>query len=121
MKKINKTKIKPAYTVNLTNIGSARDVYAQFGAAKLKAGLPVTNVEMSCMFEILTDATIAAVIDVLFNMTNGLVLEDGKLTKVQLKSYEIGDDEMIVVKDGNVKIKKKNIFKRFWNWITRKK
>lgn len=117
MRKISKTKAKSAFTVNLTNANSAKSIYKKFGFAKHKAGLKVSNRELSCMLDSVVDATMAKMLGWMFYKSNGIILEGEDLLKVQLSSYDIKDDEMIVIKHGKVKIKKINIFKRFWNWL----
>lgn len=94
---IMKKKFKPLFTVNITNCNDDRDIVVEFTKAKVRAGLPITEYE----FNTCISHTISMFEDALNSMSFELEVPDVP--------------DMILVK------KKPNIFKRFWNWITRKK
>lgn len=50
-KKSTKKTFKPAYTVDITNCKDTFDVLVQFGLAKQKAGLPITDDELDAIIE----------------------------------------------------------------------
>jgi len=95
-------KFKPAYTVDITNCNDERDVIVEFAKAKVSAGLPITKTEynasvLSIAQKILDGVAVATKAAALFAET---ILNSVKNTEAE---------------------KKPNVFKRFWNWITRKK
>lgn len=95
-----KKKFKPLFTVDVTNCNDDRDIVVEFTKAKVRAGLPITEYE----FNTCISRTISMFEDALNSMSFELDVPD------------VPDvPDMIFVK------KKPNIFKRFWNWITRKK
>lgn len=99
-------KVEPKFIVDLTDIDDPRDVWVRFGLAKQNAGLPMTKTE----FE--------AIIDKVADIATELVY-----CKMILASTPIeinGDDKLVFDSKGKFHVKKPNIFKRFWNWITRK-
>ena len=109
IKTTKKTKkvAKPAFIVNLTKADSATEVYAQFALAKQEAGLPISSEEFNAVM--LVSAMVA--IDAL-----------GEAIDKVSKQIEIKNDEKLVFDaKGHFIVKKPNIFRRFWNWITRKK
>lgn len=110
-KSISKTKKKTpelAFVVNLTNAETPQEIYAEYGYAKQRAGLPITKDELTA---IMFDAA----------MTGIAVLAEVASSHPS-KTIEIKNGEKLVFdENGKWKVKKPNIFRRFWNWITRKK
>ena len=109
-KTVKKTKTvkKPVFIVDMTKINTPKELCAEFGLAKQEAKLPITDLELEAIVEVAIGSTADALLDAMANVP---------YTKVNL-----ADGEKIVFDSkGNVKIKKPNIFRRFWNWITRKK
>ena len=105
-KKTTKKTVSPKFIVDLTKAESATDVYAQFALAKQEAGLPLSNEEFNAIMLI---AGIVAVEDL------------GEAINNVSKSIEIKNGEKLVFDaKGHFTVKKPNIFRRFWNWITRK-
>lgn len=84
---MKKTKIKPAYTVDLTDSYTLADTKAAFALGKHNANIPLTDEEL---------------VDLLVCVVNAV--HDVCICNV--KVYEVT---------------KKPWYKRFWNWITRKK
>lgn len=107
-KTVKKTakKVEPKFIVDLTDVESPKDVYVKFALAKQHAGLPLTNVEFGAVIDKVTDIAT----EILY-------------CKLMLAAHPIevvGDDQLVFNSKGQFEVKKPNIFKRFWNWITRK-
>lgn len=99
-------KVEPKFIVDLTTVENPMDIYVKFGLAKQNAGLPMTKAE----FE--------AIVDKVADLTSEIIY-----CKMLLASTPIeinGDDKLVFDSKGKFQVKKPNIFKRFWNWITRK-
>lgn len=100
--------VKPAFTVDMTEVNTPTELYAAFGLAKQDAKLPITDEELTAIINL----TIATVMETLAK----------EFEKLPYKEYEITKGEKLIFDEkGNVKVKKPNIFRRFWNWIARKK
>ena len=95
-------KFKPAYVVDITDCNDERDVIVEFAKAKVSAGLPITKTEYSASVL----ATAQKVIDAVAIATKAATV----FAETILNSVKNTEAE-----------KKPNVFKRFWNWITRKK
>lgn len=94
-----KKKFKPVYTVDVTNCTDERGIIVAFVEAKVKAGLPITEEELNAViFDYSTDAAEYTT----YLLTSMIPI------KIEYKNTSKVD-------------KKPNVFKRFWNWITRKK
>ena len=102
MKKSTK-KTKPTFVVDLTNATSVEDVKIAFVEAKVKAGVPIT------MNELLAYVRIGLDIATELQNCNVTIIESDELALKMLK---------LIKKYEN---KKTPWYKRFWNWITRKK
>lgn len=106
-KKTTKKTVSPKFIVDLTKAECANDVFAQFAVAKQEAGLPMTENEFNAVV-----------------LASGLMAVEalGEAINKVSKEIEIKNGEKLVFDaKGNFKVKKPNIFRRFWNWITRKK
>ncbi len=108
MKKTTKTK-KPLYTVDMVGMvgGDVKDVKYRILCAKADAGIVLTPAEKRFTAEY----TLQTCADVIFGDA--------------YTAFRVGPTEFmrgrIVAINAVQKNKKPNIFKRFWNWITRKK
>lgn len=112
-KKVTKT-VKPAFIVDLTNVETPTELYAAFGLAKQDANLPMTDDELIAIVNIAVNTTFAALQDVF----NKLPFQEFDI----IQEFDITNGEKLIFDEkGNIKVKKPNIFRRFWNWITRKK
>lgn len=101
------TSKKPEYFVNLTDVKTPDDVYVEFALAKQKAGKP------------LTDSDLETIIGYAFYRILDRVRKI--VSEFPYKEVNIeGDEKIILDANGNIRIKKPNIFRRFWNWLTRK-
>lgn len=89
-------KFKPAYTVDITKCENAGDVKFAMIDAKMKAGQPITQDDIDFI-----------VVDSI-NMFTGYAI----------KSFE---GYMITIEPTEDDNAHKPWYKRFWNWITRKK
>lgn len=105
MKKIKKNTTQ--FTVDLTDVNSCADVYDKIIDAKIKNNINVTPLEL------VTQVRFA-----LSKLTEDYILLPKdfftcKVTVVKDKSNKTDDKKQVRRKEG--------LFKRFWNWITRKK
>lgn len=96
-KKLVKAK-EPAFIVDLTSAETPAEVFAQFGFAKQKAGLPMSDTEFNAIIEI-------ACLTTCRDVTNSIL---GNI-KIPVYVQPIKPE------------KKPNIFRRFWNWLTGRK
>lgn len=110
-KKSSKKTKEPKFIVNLTDTEESIDTYAEFAFAKQRAGLPLTDAQLNAVIAL----TVNTVKDYIISQIASNIVNNGK-------SIEINDGEKLIFDSkGNVEVKKPNIFKRFWNWITKKK
>ena len=105
-KKTNK-KFNPAFVVDLTDIEGPEDVTIEFIAAKVRADIPITNKEFMYTLSYGAATALEAMENFYFDHTT--CIEDDKLAEKLLKEIK----KSIT--------KKTPWYKRFWNWITRKK
>lgn len=129
-KKTTKKSVKPTLIIDATECVTADDVVFAFAKAKMKKYL--TKSEIGSVFDAAYDLIFDAMIDQVSCIANSIMAHhntihfDGeKIVMLNLTKYDIQDDERFeCYSDGKTaisKIKKPNVFKRFWNWITRKK
>lgn len=101
------TSKKPEYFVDLTDVKTPNDVYVEFALAKQKAGKPITDDELETIIGYAIYRTLNTVRKV--------------VSELPYKEINIeGDEKLVLDAKGNISVKKPNIFRRFWNWITRK-
>ena len=101
------TSKKPEYFVDLTDVKTPNDVYVEFALAKQKAGKPLTDAELNTIVGYKIYKTVSAVKEA--------------ISELPYKEVNIeGDEKLVLDAKGNISVKKPNIFRRFWNWITRK-
>ena len=106
-KKTTKKTVSPKFIVDLTKAETATDVYAQFALAKQEAGLPISNEELNAIMLIAGVMAVDALGEVISKASKEIKIENG--------------EKLVFDSKGHFIIKKPNIFRRFWNWITRKK
>ena len=100
---------KPKFTVDLTTIKEPSDVYIAFAFAKQDAGLPISDTEMKAIIDKTVDVTM-----------EGMLACSKAMFNEMAKTVEInGDEKLVFNSKGQYEVKKPNIFKRFWNWITK--
>lgn len=128
---MNKKNIKPEFTVDITRCANEQDVAAIITLAKVKKYLTEEN--QKALANVISDISTALAADMALISLFQLMTEDyntlhfdGKnILKMNLTCYDIQDDEKFeCYPDGSAAVvatKKPNVFKRFWNWITRKK
>ena len=111
-KKTTKKTVKPDFVMNLTNINTTKELYQEFIEAKVRAGKPITTEELAYIKDISIDEAIEET-----------VAEIGAICRsIPYKEVEIKNGAKLVFDEyGNAEIVKPNLFRRFWNWITRKK
>ena len=103
---VPKKDLKPKFTVDLTKAECANDVFAQFAVAKQEAGLPMTDNEFNAVVLASSMMAVEALGEAINKVSKEIEIKNG--------------DKLVFDSKGNFKVKKPNIFRRFWNWITRK-
>jgi len=101
---------KPKFVVDLTKIKEPSDIYVAFAMAKQSAGLPISDTEMKAVI----DKTVELSMNCMFACSRSIFNEMAKTVEIN------GDEKLVFDSKGQFKVKKPNIFKRFWNWITGK-
>lgn len=94
-----KKKFKPVYIVDVTDCTNDRSIVVAFVEAKVNAGLPITEDELYSVVCDHVDEVLTYAVDLAAQTIP---------TKIELVNIHKAE-------------KKPNVFKRFWNWITRKK
>lgn len=113
-------KFKPVYVIDITNDTTVADTIASVVLARTSANLKISEND-------LTDITISTISNItnnviadLFGDHNAVIKTNNGFKQIDLCMFEMKDDEQFCLTTDSAKIRKKNIFKRFWNWITRK-
>lgn len=111
VKKTTKKTVKPDFIMNCITNTTSDELYNEVVNAKVRAGKPITMDELeyakakevSDMVDMITDAAISACFS------------------CPCATFEVNEGEKLVFDNhGNAKIKKPNVFRRFWNWLRRK-
>jgi membrane-bound ClpP family serine protease len=110
-KKTTKKTVQPEFIMNCVDNTTPAQLYNEVVNAKVRAGKPITTEELELAKEHAVNDSIdliaTAAVDTFMSMPH--------------KEIEInGDEKLIFDSKGHFKVKKPNIFKRFWNWIRRK-
>ena len=117
--------VKKYVIVDLTNVESPSDVYAAFVEAKCGVE-PITKEEMFNYAMHVTELMNSTIVKSCASLVDYL---DALIDTIE-SAYDNQEDPDLVIKkreeeeeeEEEEKVEKKpNIFKRFWNWITRKK
>lgn len=119
--------VKKYVIVDLTNIENPSDVYAAFVEAKCGVE-PITKEEMFNYAMHVTELMNSTIVKSCASLVDYL---DALIDTIE-SAYDNQEDPDLVIKkreeekeeeeEEKEKVEKKpNIFKRFWNWITRKK
>lgn len=112
--------VKKYVIVDLTNVENPSDVYAAFVEAKCGVE-PITKEEMFNYAMHVTELMNSNIVKSCASLVDYL---DALIDTIESAYDSSEDDEMVdhEKKEKEEKVEKKpNIFKRFWNWITRKK
>lgn len=114
--------VKKYVIVDLTNIESPSDVYAAFVEAKCGVE-PITKEEMFNYAMHVTELMNSTVVKLCASLVDYF---DAQIDTIESVYDNQEDPDDLVIKrkekEEEEKVEKKpNIFKRFWNWITRKK
>lgn len=107
MKKVVKKTVKvarPKYTIDMTNAANMNDVTANFISQKISNGMKLTDLDISTIVSIVTDAILK---DLMPEDCSAIVKDGGVYRKCTTERVEVKA--------------KKPWYKRVWNWITRKK
>ena len=110
-KKTTEKTVQPEFIMNCVDNTTPAQLYNEVVNAKVRAGKPITTEELELAKDNAVDESIdmitAAVVDTFTSMPH---------SEIEIN----GDEKLIFDSKGNFKVKKPNIFKRFWNWIRRK-
>ena len=113
-------KFKPVYVIDITNDTTVADTIASVVLAKASANLKISDNDLTdiTMYTIsnITDNVVAD----LFGNHNAVIKTKNGFKQIDLCTFEMQEDDQFCITIDGPKIRKKNIFKRFWNWITRK-
>lgn len=111
VKKTTKKTVEPEIIMNCVTNTTPKQLYNEVVNAKVRAGKSISAEELQFVKDATVSETINEVADILA----------GEIAAIPHTSFEInGDEKLVFDAKGNVKVKKPNIFKRFWNWICRK-
>ena len=111
VKKTTKKTVEPEIIINCVTNTTPKQIYNEAINAKVRAGKPINTEEL----QFVKDVTVAETVDKLA----GAAVE--AFMSMPHNTIEIKNGEKLVFdEDGNVKVKKPNIFRRFWNWLRRK-
>lgn len=111
--------VKKYVIVDLTNIENPNDVYAAFVEAKCGVE-PITKEEMLNYAMHVTELMNSTIVKSCVSLIDYF---DALIDTIE-SAYDNQEnpDDLVIKREGEEKVEKKpNIFKRFWNWITRKK
>lgn len=94
-----KVEVKPVITVDITDCTTIEDLVAAMANAKIEAGVSVSRIEVETLIQAAIDEAVEEVLSDLFD------------------DFECP----VIIEEQDIEPEKKpNVFKRFWNWITRK-
>ena len=106
VKKTNKV-VKPEFIMNCVNNVTPGSLYVELIEAKVRAGKPISKEELDYIKGYVINVAIDEIVTV--------------CSEIPYKEYVVEDGAKLVFDEkGNAKVVKPNIFRRFWNWITRK-
>ena len=100
--------IKPVYVVDITSCKNANYMFAY---EKVNAGLPITMLEYKVSIKSCID-NYKTTEEMIHECINTAVSEVATIADKLCGIY---------TKPNNTEVKKTNVFKRFWNWLTNKK
>lgn len=113
--------VKKYVIVDLTNVESPSDVYAAFVEAKCGVE-PITKEEMFNYAMHVTDLMNSTIVKSCASLVDYLDALIDTIESVYDNDDSDDADNDVIKREEEEKVEKKpNIFKRFWNWITRKK
>ena len=113
--------VKKYVTVDLTNIENPSDVYAAFVEAKCGVE-PITKEEMFNYAMHVTELMNSNIVKSCAYLVDYIDALIDTIESVYDNDDSDDADNDVIKREEEEKVEKKpNIFKRFWNWITRKK
>lgn len=111
VKKTTKKTVEPEIIMNCVTNTTPKQLYNEAINAKIRAGKPINAEEL----QFIKDTTVAETV----NELAGVAVE--AFMSMPHNTIEIKNGEKLVFDEkGNVKVKKPNVFRRFWNWLRRK-
>lgn len=119
--------VKKCVIVDLTNIENPSDVYAAFVEAKCGVE-PITKEEMFNYAMHVTELMNSTIVKSCVSLSKTQFYDNMDYIDALIDTIESAydnqedTDDLVIKRKEEEKVEKKpNIFKRFWNWITRKK
>lgn len=114
--KQTKKTVKPAYIVDLVGVDSEYDVALRFALCKYENNVSnFTTSDINAIKEYIKYLSMTYALAQLINAQEVYVLGCGVSFVTEKIGHQITECKI------RLREKKPNIFKRFWNWITRKK
>lgn len=122
MKKINKV-TKPVYTVDISSAETVYDVLTAFALVKFDNNVELTPREMDLVMIATLASSAVTLAKIYFNVNpkSEALLIYRDLNVASMRKPTEGEVGYVLNSIKPKAEKKPNIFKRFWNWITRKK
>lgn len=116
-KKYTKKSFKPVYTVDLTNVTNEQEAALRFALSKYNANVSdfVLAQDIYALKAYIRNLSLVLAINEMVKGNRIYILGHGVSYMTEPINSDITDFKV------ELKTKKPNIFKRFWNWITRKK
>lgn len=111
VKKTTKKTVKPEFIMNCVTNVTPKQLYNEAVEAKIRAGKAITKDEL----EYVKDVAIADTIDEMANVAVEAFMSMPHQT-IEIKNGE----KLVLDEKGNARVKKPNVFRRLWNWVTRK-
>lgn len=105
-KKTTKKTFKPDYIVDITDVETAHETFFKFGMTKFRNHIPLEITELNAIVLSTAHATLATAESV-FEKRIALLMQEISNTMCEECEEKV--------------VPTKNIFKRFWNWLTNKK
>lgn len=121
-KTVKKIDFTPKYVIDITMCNTLEEVLATIATYKLFYDEEVSDVQMIALLDYVRNGVLEIADMVLAD--NEIIVKDPYVNRhriASVKQYARQTGETAIITDKDVKIKKPGIFKRFWNWITRKK
>lgn len=121
-KKATKKTVNPTFVIDYTTDYNINEFLAEIALAKHRSNIVMTDEDIINICNLAAKYGEDLSMDKMFTWNNAVMLNDnGTINKLNLNTFEIADDEKIVVTGKDIKVKKPNWFKRILNKFRRKK
>ena len=121
-KATEKIEFTPKYVIDITTCSTIDDILITFAIYKILYFEDINSVQAEALLSYVR-STLEDVADVALNK-NEIIVYDELANRMRItRTFRTvrNSGETAVISDNGITIKKPGIFKRFWNWITRKK